>query len=104
MNNVRNVRVDDSIYEYVASIVEATRSHPAVRLGGSPRAGISMIRLAKSLAYIEGRNYVIPDDIKRIARPVLIHRIIVKPEYEVEGVRPENIIENILSKTPVPKP
>jgi len=104
MNNVRNVRVDESIYEYVASIVEATRTHPAVRLGGSPRAGISMIKLAKALAYIEGRNYVIPDDIKRVARPVLIHRIIIKPEYEVEGVRPENIIENILSKTPVPKP
>ncbi len=104
INEVKRVRVDDSIYEYVASIVEATRTHPAVRLGGSPRAGIAIIKLAKAIAYLDNRSYVIPDDVKYVAKPALIHRIILKSEYEVEGVTPENIIDHVLSKTPVPKP
>lgn len=104
MRDAKSVRVDESIYKYVADIVEATRKHPSVRLGGSPRAGIAMIKLARSMAYIEGRNYVIPDDIKRIAKAVMSHRIIIKSEYEVEGVTPEKIIDQILSKTPIPKP
>ncbi|MEM0043371.1 MAG: MoxR family ATPase [Sulfolobales archaeon] len=104
MREVRKVRVDESIYKYVADIVEATRRHPSVRLGGSPRAGIALIKIARSLAYIDGRNYVIPDDIKKAAKPVMSHRIILKSEYEVEGVTPEAIIDQILSKTPVPKP
>ncbi len=98
------VRVEDSIYEYVANIVEESRRHPAVRLGGSPRAGIAIVRLAKALAYMEGRSYVIPDDIKLSSIPALSHRLIVKPEYEVEGVKPESIVKDILSKVPVPRP
>ncbi len=101
---IESIRVDDSIYDYIVAIVEASRKHPAVRLGGSPRAGIAMLRLSKAWAYIEGRNYVIPDDIKAIAIPVLNHRIIIKPEYEVEGVTPNRIIEDILKTIPVPKP
>ena len=104
IEEVKRVRVDESIYGYVASIVEATREHPAVRVGGSPRAGISIIKLAKAIAYLEGRNYVIPDDVKLVSKPALIHRIIIKGEYEIEGVSPEKIIDQILSKIPVPKP
>jgi MoxR-like ATPase len=98
------VRVEDVVLDYIASIVEETRVHPAVRLGGSPRAGIAMLKLAKAWAYLDGRNYVIPDDVKAVAKLALIHRIILKPEYEVQGVTSERVIESVLSKVPVPRP
>ena len=98
------VRVDDAVLDYIASIVEETRIHPAVRLGGSPRAGISMLKLAKAWAYLDERNYVIPDDVKAVAKLALVHRIILKPEYEIQGVTSERVVESVLSKVPVPKP
>ncbi|MEM4009317.1 MAG: MoxR family ATPase [Ignisphaera sp.] len=104
IEQVRSVNVDDSIYDYIVSIVEETRRHVAVKLGGSPRAGIAVLRLAKAWAYIDGRNYVVPDDVKAVAVPALSHRIIVKPEYEVEGVTSSRVVEEILKKVPVPKP
>jgi MoxR-like ATPase len=99
-----SVRVDDSIYEYIAWIVEESRRHPSVKLGGSPRAGIAIVRLAKAWAYISNRSYVIPDDVKAVAIPALAHRIILNPEYEVEGVKPEAVIKEVLGKVPVPRP
>jgi len=104
IKEAREVRVDDAIYDYVVKLVEESRKHPAVRLGASPRAGIALIRLAKALAYIDSRNYVIPDDVKAVAKPVLTHRIIIKPEHEVSGVTPDKVIEDILAKVEVPKP
>ncbi|MEM4061925.1 MAG: MoxR family ATPase, partial [Desulfurococcaceae archaeon] len=104
MQEVKKVYVDDSIYDYIVKVVEETRKHPAVKLGGSPRAGIAILRLSKAWAYLEGRNYVIPDDVKIVAKPALVHRIILKPEYEVEGVRANRVIEDVLAKVPVPKP
>ncbi|MEM4557832.1 MAG: MoxR family ATPase [Desulfurococcaceae archaeon] len=104
MEEVKKVYVDDSIYDYIVKVVEETRKHPAVKLGGSPRAGIAILRLSKAWAYLEGRNYVIPDDVKIVAKPALVHRIILKPEYEVEGVRANRVIEDVLAKVPVPKP
>lgn len=104
IKEARGIHVDDSVYDYIVSIVEETRKHPAVRLGGSPRAGIAILRLAKAWAYSEGRNYVIPDDVKAVAKPALVHRLILKPEYEVEGVTPSKVVEDILAKVPVPKP
>ncbi|MEM3763320.1 MAG: MoxR family ATPase [Desulfurococcaceae archaeon] len=104
MEEVKKVYVDDSIYDYIVKVVEETRTHPAVKLGGSPRAGIAILRLSKAWAYLEGRNYVIPDDVKIVAKPALVHRIILKPEYEVEGVRANRVIEDVLAKVPVPKP
>ncbi|ADM27685.1 ATPase associated with various cellular activities AAA_3 [Ignisphaera aggregans DSM 17230] len=101
---VESIRVDDSIYDYIVAIVEATRKHPAVRLGASPRAGIAILRLSKAWAYLEGRNYVIPDDVKTVALPVLNHRIIIRPEYEVEGTSPQRVIDDILKSVSVPKP
>jgi len=98
------VRVDDAVLDYIASIVEETRVHPAVRLGGSPRAGIAMLKLAKAWAYLDERSYVIPDDVKAVAKLALVHRIILKPEYEIQGVTSEKVIESVLSKVPVPKP
>jgi MoxR-like ATPase len=103
-DEVKSIRVDDSVIDYIASIVEATRNHPAVRLGASPRAGIALLRVSRAWAYIDGRGYVIPDDVKAVARAVLNHRIILRPEYEVEGVTAEKVIDDILVKVAVPKP
>jgi MoxR-like ATPase len=104
IKEVRKVRVDDSIYDYTVRLVEESRKHPAVKLGASPRAGIALVRLAKALAYIDSRNYVIPDDIKSAAKPVLSHRIILKPEYEIGGVNSGKVIEDLLASVEVPKP
>lgn len=98
------VRVDDSIYDYIVAIVEETRRHPAVRLGGSPRAGIAILRLARAWAYLDGRSYVIPDDVKAVAESALVHRVILKPEYELENITSSRVVREILNRVPVPKP
>jgi MoxR-like ATPase len=104
IKNVRGVRVDEVIYQYIATLVEETRRHSAVRLGASPRSGIAVLRMAKAVAYLDGRNYVIPDDVKQVLVPTLSHRLILNPEFEIEGVSASRIIEEIMSKVPVPKP
>ncbi|MEM0244322.1 MAG: MoxR family ATPase [Zestosphaera sp.] len=104
IKEVRRIRVDDAIYDYVVRLVEESRKHPAVRLGASPRAGIALVRLAKALAYIDSRRYVIPDDVKKVAKPVLSHRILIKPEHEISGVTSDKVIEDILARVEVPKP
>ncbi len=101
---VLTVRIDDAIYDYIVEIVEATRKHPAVRLGASPRGAIAILKLARVWALMEGRDYVIPDDVKAVAKPSLIHRVILKPEYEFEGYTAEKVIDEVLAQTPVPKP
>ncbi|MEN2999630.1 MAG: MoxR family ATPase [Acidilobaceae archaeon] len=104
IEEVKTVRVEEAIYDYAANLVEATRKHPAVRLGGSPRAAIALIRTAKAWAHLEGRSYVIPDDVKSVVPHVFSHRLVIKPEYEIEAVSPEVVIGDLLSKVPVPKP
>ncbi|MCS7110856.1 MAG: MoxR family ATPase [Ignisphaera sp.] len=104
MERINEVRVDDSVLDYIASIVEETRSHPAVRLGGSPRAGIAILRLSKAWAYMEGRDYVSPDDVKAVAKPALVHRIILRPEYEMQQVSSSRVVEDVLAKVKVPAP
>ncbi len=101
---IKQVRISDELITYIIDLVEATRKHPHVRLGGSPRAMISLLLTSKANALIEGRDYVIPDDIKFVAKPVLRHRIILKPEAEFEGITPDQVIDNVLQKTPVPTP
>jgi len=101
---IKQVRISDDLITYIIDLVEATREHPHVRLGGSPRAMISLLLTSKANALIEGRDYVIPDDIKYVAKPVLRHRIILKPEAEFEGITPDQVIDNILQKVPVPTP
>jgi MoxR-like ATPase len=101
---VSSIYVDESIYEYMASLVEETRQHPAIKLGASPRAAIALLKTARAWAFINGRNYVIPDDVKTVARYVLPHRLIIKPELEIQGVSTTRIIEELISKIPVPRP
>ncbi len=82
--------------------MEATRKHEAVSLGASPRAAVALVLMSKTMALLSGRNYVVPDDVKSVAKPVLRHRVILKPEAEIEGVNVEDIISDVLKRVPVP--
>jgi MoxR-like ATPase len=98
----RTVHVDPSINDYVSRIVDATRTAVEVRLGVSVRGALALIRTAKTLAAANGRHYVIPDDVKALAEPVLAHRLVLDPEAEFEGVTPSSIISQIIIETPPP--
>ncbi len=98
----RTVHVDPSINDYVSRLVDATRTTVEVRLGVSVRGALALIRTAKTLAAANGRHYVIPDDIKALAEPVLAHRLVLDSEAEFEGVTPSSIISQILIETPPP--
>lgn len=98
----RQVHVEESVRNYVVAITQATRSHPAVKLGASPRASLGLYQAAQARAAIEGRNYVLPDDVKRLAVPVLAHRVIVKAETGLRGQSAENIVAEIAGSVPVP--
>jgi len=100
---VEDVYVDRTILEYISEIVRATRVHELVELGSSPRGGLALLKLGRALAVIDGRDYVIPDDVKRVAVEALSHRIILKFEYAVEGLRAEEVVKDILGKVRVPK-
>lgn len=105
MRLVRKVYIDDSILDYIVDIVEATRRHPTVRLGASPRAAIALSKLSRALALMDGRDFVLPDDVKGVARAVLRHRILLKPEAEIEGgITPDDVVEQILREVPTPSP
>jgi MoxR-like ATPase len=97
-----SVNIDESIRGYIADIVEATRSHPAVRLGGSPRAATSLQVGSAGTALVEGRSYVIPDDVKRVAPYVLAHRIVLKQEAILDGVTQSTIVKQLVQSTKVP--
>jgi MoxR-like ATPase len=97
------VRVEFGLLGYVATIVRRTRDWPAVALGASPRAGVHLMQLAKAVAAIEGRDFVLPDDVKRVAPAVLRHRLIIRAEAEMEGVTPDQVVTDVLAGVPVPK-
>src|SRR5712692_7570126 len=93
---IRAVHVDPSIREYIVSIANATRSHSNIYLGSSPRGSLSLFRASQALAAMRGRGYVIPDDVKLLARPALAHRIIVTPAARVRSITSTAILEEIL--------
>ena len=98
----RTVHVDPSINDYVSRLVDASRNSDEVRLGASVRAALALVRTAKTLAAASGRHYVIPDDVKVLAEPVLAHRLVLDPEAEFEGVTTSSIISQLLLETPPP--
>jgi MoxR-like ATPase len=98
----RTVHVDPSINDYVSRLVEATRSATEVRLGASVRGALALIRTSKTLAAANGRHYVIPDDVKALAEPVLAHRLVLDPEAEFDGVTASSIVSQLLIETPPP--
>src|SRR5438270_1775821 len=99
---IREVHVDEKIRRYLLDIVQRTREHDDVHLGGSPRASIALFRTAQALAAMSGRNYVLPDDVKRMVIPVLGHRLILRPESRLRKVTPVAVINDIVPDVPVP--
>ena len=101
---VREIHVDDKVRRYLLEIVQGTRTHDDVQLGGSPRASIALFRTAQALAAIAGRNFVLPDDVKRMVQPVLAHRVILRPESRLRKVTPAALLHEIVGDVRVPVP
>ena len=89
--------------DYIQRIVEESRRSPDLTLGGSPRAAIALLQTGKTLAALQGRDYVVPDDIKVLVAPVMSHRIILKPEAEIEGLNADRALERVLARVEVPR-
>lgn len=100
---IEEVKIEDQLIEYIAKIIGETRNHPRLYLGASPRASLSIMKTAKTLAATRGRDFVTPDDIQYVAEPVLNHRIILTPETEMEGISAEDVISEIVQKIEVPR-
>lgn len=99
---IKSIHVDKSLGSYIVDIVGQTRKHPDVSLGSSPRGSLSLFRASQAWAFYSGRNYVLPDDIKKMVTPVLSHRIILKQEAKLKKINPEDILNTIVGKIHVP--
>jgi len=100
---LKTVTVEEALFTYIVQIARRTREWPSLSLGASPRAAVSLMAVAKAVAAIDGRDYVIPDDVKAASRPVLRHRIVLKPEADLEGITPDQVLEDVLRAVEVPK-
>ena len=100
---VRQVTVSEGIIRYITSIVGRTRNLPSLTLGGSPRASVTLLECSKAFAALSGRDFVIPEDIKTVAAPVLRHRLLLRAEEEMEGARPDDIVRSVLDSVEVPR-
>ncbi|MHB0939819.1 MAG: AAA family ATPase [Armatimonadota bacterium] len=100
---MKAVTVEDGVLKYLVDLIAATRSAPQVMLGGSPRAAVALLRCSRALAALEERTFITPDDVKTVARPVLRHRLILRPEAEIEGFTTDQCVENVLTAVPVPR-
>jgi MoxR-like ATPase len=100
---ISQVRVEPALLRYIVTLVGRTRSWPAVSLGASPRAAVSLMLVAKAIAATEGRDFLIPDDVKDAARPVLRHRIVLKPEADLEGITTDQVVREVVNTVEVPK-
>jgi len=100
---ISQVRVEPALFRYIVALVGRTRNWPAVSLGGSPRAAVSLMLTAKAIAATEGRDFLIPDDVKTAAKPVLRHRIVLKPEADLEGITADQVVREVVSAVEVPK-
>jgi len=100
---VERIHVDDDVLGYIADIVQGTRSLRQVEVGGSPRGSLAIFKLSRARAVFHGRDYVIPDDVKEVVAPALVHRLIMKAESWVKGTTPNQIVEEILRTVPVPR-
>jgi len=99
---IKDVYVDETIIQYILDIVSATRKHSDIAVGASPRGSLALYRTSQALAYIRGRDYVLPDDVKELAPLVLSHRVILKSESHLRGYTPRSVISSILASVEVP--
>jgi MoxR-like ATPase len=100
---VRRITVEQGIQRYIVSIIRATRNTPGISWGASPRAAVALLLCSKAIAAIRGRSFATPDDVKEIAKPVLRHRIILRPEAEIEGATPDQVIDSVIAGIEVPR-
>ena len=100
---VRRVRVELPLVEYITALVRATRNAPALTLGASPRASVALLKVAQAAALVDGREYVTPDDVKRLAPAVLRHRVVVAPELELEGVSADDALSTLIQRIEAPR-
>ena len=100
---IQAVTVEDAIFDYIVSLAEASRDSPELVLGGSPRASVALLLASKTYAALEGRDYIVPDDVKLLAPHVYRHRILLKPEAEIEGLSADNVIERLLASAEIPR-
>jgi MoxR-like ATPase len=96
------IHLDDAVMDYIAQIIVATRSHPSVHVGASPRGTLALIKAGRAWAALRGRGYVTPDDVRRVAVHVLAHRIILKPDVRFGGTSSADVVGDILRKTAAP--
>jgi MoxR-like ATPase len=99
---IREIHIDDKVKRYILEIVHTSRAHEDVLLGGSPRASIALFRTAQALAAISGRDYALPDDIKKMAQPVLAHRLILKPESRLRKRTSTAVVKDLVEDAKVP--
>jgi len=102
-SEIRGVKVEPALFRYIVEIVRRTRGWPALALGASPRAAISLMMVSKATAALENRDYIIPDDVKASALPTLRHRVMMKPEAELEGLDSDRVLTEVLGSVEVPK-
>jgi len=100
---ISNVHVEDQMYKYICELVQETRNHGKVYLGASPRSSLAILKAAKATAAIQGRAFVIPDDIQYVAPHIINHRLILTPDAEMEAITPEAIIKEIIAELEVPR-
>jgi len=100
---VRSLQVADSVVDYLLALVQRSRQHPDLSLGASPRAGVAWLHAARATAWLSGRNFVTPDDIKTVAQPLLRHRLILRPEAQLDGLQIDAVIGSLLGQIAVPR-
>ena len=100
---VQQVTVEDGVFNYIVSVVETTRRVGAIQYGASPRGSVALLMASKAYAAIMGRDFVIPDDVHYLTKPILRHRIMLRPEAEIEGITPDQVIEGILAQVKAPR-
>jgi MoxR-like ATPase len=100
---IKNMRTEEGIQKYIVEIVQKTRNHPHILYGASPRASVALLLCTKALAAIRGRDFPIPEDISDVAFPVLRHRLALKAEAELDGVKVDSVISDIIKSVPVPR-
>jgi MoxR-like ATPase len=100
--SIKDVHIDSSLKQYLVELVAATRDHPMLELGASPRASLGLMRTGQARAVLRGRDFVLPDDIKALAAPVLCHRLILKPEARVSQTGAPEVVDEVLEQLPVP--
>ena len=100
---IARVRVDPAVRAYIVALCRATRDHQSLTLGVSPRGATMLLHAAKTWAWLSGREFVTPDEVKGVARPCLRHRVMVRPELEIEGASADAILDGILATVPTPR-